>query len=334
MNASSTSGPKVFIDGQQGSTGLRIASLLEGRTDLELITIDTDRRKDAEARRACFRQADVAVLCLPDAAADEALSLMEGLDTRVIDTSSSRRVLPHWVYGLPELSPTQREAVRTGRRVANPGCYPQTFILGIRPLIEAGRLDPSLPFTVNAVSGYSGGGRQMVEHYRAQPARDDGDASLPFTLYALGGGHKHLPEMARFSGAAAAPLFVPSVVHAFCGMLVSVPLPAAWLNGLGREEVFEIWNARYGDEPFVRPASPQATDAGLRDGKFLDITGAEFSNRLDLMVFGDADNGLVLVGRLDNLGKGASGNAVQCLNLMLGLEETAGLTESSRSEAA
>lgn len=333
MNASNTK-PNVFIDGQQGSTGLRITSLLDGREDLHVVRIDVARRKDPATRRACFEAADVAVLCLPDAASEEALSLMDDLSTRVIDTSSSRRILPGWVYGLPELNAAQRDAIRVGNRVANPGCYPQTFILGVRPLIEAGVLDPSLPFTVNAVSGYSGGGRQMVEQYQAATAGKHGDAAMPFVLYGLAGGHKHLPEMAHYSGADAAPLFVPSVVQSLCGMLVSVPLPAAWLNGSGRDEIAAIWAKRYAGEPFVRPHSPDEADAALREGRFLDLDGANFSNRLDLMVFGDARQGLTLVGRLDNLGKGASGNAVQCLNLMLGLEETAGLSRASRSEAA
>jgi N-acetyl-gamma-glutamyl-phosphate reductase len=324
--------PRIFIDGHQGSTGLRIMSLLRDRDDLELVPIDDERRKDADARRACYEAADAVVLCLPDAASSEALTLMQGLDVKVIDTASPRRVQPDWVYGLPELSPQQRAAIRDGRLIANPGCYPQSFILGVRPLIQAGALDAALPFTMNAVSGYSGGGRAMVDSYRAQPARQDGDASLPFTLYGLTGGHKHLPEMARYSGAGAAPLFVPSVVQSFCGMVVSVPLPAQWLNGLTRGRVHELWQASYADEPFVR--HPQATDAALRDGKFLDLPDEALGNVLELSAFGNPDEGLVLVGRLDNLGKGASGNAVQCLNLMLGLPETAGLRDATQAQAA
>jgi len=326
--------PRVFIDGQHGTTGLRIASLLAGRRDLELITIEEGRRKDPAARAECLRAAELAVLCLPDAAAGEALALIEDGSTRVIDTSSERRTDPDWVYGLPELAPGQRDAIRGAARVANPGCYPQSVILALRPLIEAGRLDPELPFTVNAVSGYSGGGRPMVEAWRAAAPGPDGDAGIGLCLYGLGLDHKHLPEMHRFSGARNVPLFVPSVDHRYCGMLVSMPLPAPWLGGLGREEVHAIWRERYRDEPLLDVPSPGECDAALRDGRFLDLPGAAMGNRLELMVFGSAGSGLVLVGRLDNLGKGASGNAVQCLNLMLGLPETRGLEPGAPGSAA
>lgn len=334
MSTSSHTRPRVFIDGHQGSTGLRIMSLLQDRQDLELIRIDESLRKDPAARRACFESADAAVLCLPDAASTEALELVDGLDVKIVDTASVRRVQPDWTYGLPELDAGQREAIRGSDRVANPGCYPQSFILALRPLIEAGLIDASLPFTVNAVSGYSGGGRGMVDAYRARPARADGDASLPFTLYGLGGGHKHLPEMARFGGTGVAPLFIPSVVHAITGMVVSIPLPSAWLEGLTPERVLQTWQIRYGEEPFVRLQDPASMNEGLRDGKFLDLPVDGMGNDIELSVFGDPDTGLLLVGRLDNLGKGASGNAVQCLNLMLGLPETAGLTRPDRARAA
>jgi N-acetyl-gamma-glutamyl-phosphate reductase len=323
------SAPVVFIDGEHGTTGIRIASLLAARADLELLRIDGARRKDPAARGECLRAADVAVLCLPDAASAQALALLEGSDTRVIDTSSARRTDADWVYGLPEMSPAQRAAIRDAPRVANPGCYPQGVILALRPLIEAGRLDPACPFTVNAVSGYSGGGRQLVEAYRAVPPAADGDAGMPLCLYALAGDHKHLPEMHRFSGARDAPLFVPAVDHRYCGMLVSLPLPAAWLRGLSREDVHAVWRERYRDEPLVRALSPRECDAALREGRYLDLPGRELGNALELLVFGNAASGLVLVARLDNLGKGASGNAVQCLNLMLGLDETRGLLHAA-----
>jgi N-acetyl-gamma-glutamyl-phosphate reductase len=316
--------PRVFIDGQHGTTGLRISALLAARDDLELVQVDAARRKDAAARAEALRAADVAVLCLPDAAAAEALELAEGSDTRIIDTSSARRVAPGWVYGLPEMSRAQRDAIRRGNRVANPGCYPQSVILALRPLIESGRLRADNPYTVNAVSGYSGGGRQLVEDYRALPPAD-GDAGRGLCLYALDGGHKHLPEMQAYGGMRRAPLFVPSVDHRFCGMLVSVPLPAPWLDGLTRETVHAIWQERYAGEALVGVPSPRACDAALRGGRYLDLPDEGMGNRLDLMVFGDPRVGLVLVGRLDNLGKGAAGNAVQCLNLMLGLPESRGL---------
>jgi N-acetyl-gamma-glutamyl-phosphate reductase len=333
-NESVMSTPRVFIDGQHGTTGIRIASLLERRADLELVRIDEAARKDPAARADCLRAADVAILCLPDTAAAQAISLARDTDTRLIDTSSARRTDPDWVYGLPEMSVEQRDAIRDAPRVANPGCYPQTVILALRPLFDAGKLSPEHPFTVNAVSGYSGGGRQMVEAYQGSPATAGGEAAMPLCLYGLGMDHKHLPEMHRFSGARHVPLFIPSVDHRYCGMLVSIPLPAAWLNGLDRDDVHAIWSERYEGEPLVGTVSPAESDESLRDGRFLDLPGEEMGNRLELSVYGSAGRGLVLVGRLDNLGKGAAGNAVQCLNLMLGIDESRGLLASAHSAAA
>lgn len=318
--------PTVFIDGQHGTTGIRIASMLSGRDDLRLLQIDDARRKDPAARAHCLRAADLALLCLPDAAAAEAVVLLDGADTRVIDTSSARRTHPDWVYGLPELGHGQREAIADAARVANPGCYPQTVILALRPLIDAGVLDANCAFTVNAVSGYSGGGRPMIEAHQGVAPDAGGDSALPLYLYGLDGTHKHLPEMHLFSGASAPPLFVPSVDHRYCGMLVSVPLPAPWLHGrVGREEVLAVWRERYSGEALTRVLSVRESDARMRDGRFLPLPDESIGNRLELSVYGSADRGLVLIGRLDNLGKGAAGNAVQCMNLMLGFDESQGL---------
>jgi N-acetyl-gamma-glutamyl-phosphate reductase len=321
--------PNIFIDGQEGTTGLRIRDLLGRRDDLALRLIPAADRKDLEARRQMLNDADVAILCLPDDAAAEALDLLSAASsTRIIDTSTARRVHPDWVYGLPEVSPSQREAIRAAARVANCGCYPVGFILAVRPLIEAGLLNADTPLTVNAVSGYSGGGRRMIEAYQGQPAKADGDAAVPLCLYGLEGGHKHVAEMRHFSLSRHAPLFVPSVDHTYCGMLTSTPIPAAgWSQrGTTAEQVYEVWRERYGGEPFVRPVPPSEAPGHMRDGRYLDLSDANLTNRLDLFVFGDVEVGLVLVGREDNLGKGASGNAVQCLNLMLGLDETTGLS--------
>lgn len=318
--------PKVYIDGQSGTTGLRIREMLDSRDDIELLLIPEARRRERSARADYLARADLAILCLPDEAAAEAIRLAGDSETRLIDTSTARRIDPAWTYGLPELCSGQREAIRDSAQVANPGCYPQSFILAVRPLIDAGALPASTPFTVNAVSGYSGGGRQMAERYRAAPAPSrPGDAGIPLGLYGLDQRHKHLPEMQHYSGASRPPLFVPSVDHTWCGMLVSIPLPVGHLKGLAREDVFDIWRARYAGEPFVRALSPEEADGTLRDGKFLDLEACNHTNRLELMVFGEAARGLVLVGRLDNLGKGASGNAVQCMNLMLGFDERKGL---------
>ena len=319
--------PKVYIDGQSGTTGLRIREMLGARDDVDLLRIPESERRDPLARSAFLVRADLAILCLPDEAAREAVALAGRGATRIIDTSTAHRIDSGWVYGLPELREGQREAIRGAARVANPGCYPQSFVLALRPLIEAGVLAPSLPFTVNAVSGYSGGGRRMVERYEApSSAAGSAPSGTALRLYGLDRAHKHLPEMQRYSSAERPPLFVPSVDDTRCGMLVSVPLPAPWLRGLTRERVFEIWRVRYAGEPFVRPRAPEESDATLlREGGFLDLGDCNHTNRLELMVFGEASRGLVLVGRLDNLGKGASGNAVQCMNLMLGFDERRGL---------
>ena len=317
---------RVFIDGQEGTTGLRIRRMLDGRDDVDVVLIPEADRKNAAARAEHLNQVDLAILCLPDDAAAEALELIENPDTRVIDTSSARRVNPKWVYGLPEIGPDHRDAIRSAPKVANCGCYPVSFILAVRPLIEAGVLRRDAPLTINAVSGYSGGGRKMIEAYGASdPAAREGDARLPFSLYGLLGEHKHVAEMWKFSLTEQAPLFTPSVVHAFCGMVVSIPIPAAHFarTGVDMADVHAIWNAAYREAPMVQLIDPGRSDQALR-GAFLDLDKLSYGNCVELSVWGDK-RGLVLMGRLDNLGKGASGNAVQCLNLMLGFDETAGL---------
>ncbi|NKB68032.1 MAG: N-acetyl-gamma-glutamyl-phosphate reductase [Candidatus Latescibacteria bacterium] len=317
--------PRIFIDGQEGTTGLRIRQMLAQRQDLELMLIPTAERKNEKKRAEFLNRADLAILCLPDEAAAEAIALVENPATRIIDTSTPRRVQGDWIYGLPEISAQQRDAIRTATRVANVGCYPVGFILAVRPLVEAGLLDPAAPLTINAVSGYSGGGRKMIESYRQAASAQSGETALPLGLYSLGERHKHIAEMYRYSLLQHPPLFTPSVAHAHCGMLVSTPIPSAHLTGPAPPpgQVYQIWRDYYHDAPFVQPQDPEATHL-LRDSKSLDLEGCNHTNRLELYVFGDK-RGLVLVGRLDNLGKGASGNAVQCLNLMLGCDETRGL---------
>lgn len=311
--------PAIYIDGQEGTTGLRIRQMLAGREDLEVLLIPPEHRRDRCARAEFLNRADLSVLCLPDDAAAEALALLENPQTKVIDTSTARRVHPEWVYGLPEISPAHKEQIRRARRVANCGCYPVGFILAVRPLILEGLLLPTAPLAINAVSGYSGGGRTMIAEY------EGADDHKPFCLYGLDGDHKHLPELWKLSGCEKQPLFVPSVDHSFCGMVVSTPVPPEFFARphVTREAVYEVWRERYKDCPLVKLVAPRA--AVLRDDKFLDLTGLSHTNFVELSVWGDPDQGVVLVGRLDNLGKGASGNAVQCLNLMLGRDETAGL---------
>lgn len=311
--------PKVYIDGQQGTTGLRLREMLEPRQDLELLLIPLQERKNPKVRAEFLNQADLAILCLPDEAAAEALELIENPATRVIDTSTARRVHPEWIYGLPELGPEQRQAIRTGRRVANTGCYPVGFILAVRPLILAGLLDPEVQLTVNAVSGYSGGGRKMIEVYEQSP-----EERIPVRLYSLGKVHKHVAEMHAFSLSRHPPLFVPSVNDAFCGMLVCTPIPAQHLSGDAVDRVYQIWREYYRDCPLVRVGPPADRGELWPAGTFMDQAACNFTNQVELCAFG-TNQGVVLVGRLDNLGKGAAGNAVQCLNLMLGFPETAGL---------
>ena len=263
-----------------------------------------------------MRVADVVVFCLPDDAARSAVELAP--EARFLDASTAHRVATDWVYGLPELAPGQRGRIRDARRVSNPGCYPTGFILAVRPLIEAGILSAGTPLRVNALSGYSGGGKSLIARYRACDSE-----AMRTRPYGLALGHKHVPEMHRHSLTESAPLFVPEVGHFHQGMLVQVPLFSRELGGAGADAVCDVLRARYADEPFVHVHEfPVAEDA--LDGGFLSATERNGSNDLDLMVFGH-DEQVLVVARYDNLGKGASGAAVQNLNLMLGLPEATGV---------
>lgn len=311
---------RVFIDGEAGTTGLQIAERLRRRGDLTLLSIDERQRKDPEARARLLNEADVAILCLPDDAAREAVALA-GPDCRILDASTAHRTAPDWVYGLPEMEGGLRERIASAHRVSNPGCYPQGFVLLVRPLIEAGVLPADLPLRIHAVSGYSGGGRALIDTYRGFDA--DTAERLNTRPYALGLAHKHVPEMHSYSGSSIAPLFAPSVGNYLKGMLVQVPLFTSELTGTPTlEDIQGLLAERYAGEPFVRVLPPRAPDA-LEAG-FLSPTACNDTNRMELMVFGHAEQ-LLLVARYDNLGKGASGAAVQNLNLMIGVPETTGL---------
>lgn len=311
---------RVFIDGEAGTTGLQIAERLSRREDLRLLHIDESERKDPEARARLLREADVSILCLPDEAAREAVALA-GDACRLIDASSAHRVAEGWVYGLPELTAGARREIASARRVSNPGCWPQGFLLLIRPLIDAGIVPPDLPLTVHGVSGYSGGGRPLIETY--QGLDDSSRERLNTRAYGLGLAHKHVPEMQRYSGSRVRPLFAPMVGAYYQGILVNVPLFASELNGgPGAEDVHGVLAERYRDEPFVHVFPPGAADA--LQGGYLDATACNRSNRVELMVFGNAGQ-ILLAARYDNLGKGASGAAVQNMNLMLGLDPQTGL---------
>jgi N-acetyl-gamma-glutamyl-phosphate reductase len=314
--------PKVYIDGHVGTTGLRIGEWLAGRTDLELITLPEERRKEDAARRDALRAAEVAILCLPEEAARQVAAWVANEGTRLIDASTAHRVAGGWTYGLPELAAGQRQAIRGARFVANPGCYPSAFVLLLRPLVEAAIVRRDAPLTIHALSGYSGGGRPMIEKWEAPSG---GLASLPFEApYALERVHKHVPEMIRHAGLAREPYFVPAVGAFRCGMRVEVPLHAELLAaGFDARSLWAVLDQRYRDEPFVRVAAFDETPSA--DERAYDPRACNDTNRIDLHVLPHPSGHVLLMAILDNLGKGAAGVAIQNLNLMLGIEEERGL---------
>ena len=319
---------KVYIDGQAGTTGLEIASRLGNRNDIELLEIPQADRKRAQARRRLLHSADVSILCLPDDAAREAVTLA-GDRGRLIDASSAHRIAPGWVYGLPELSPAQPAAIANARLVSNPGCYPQGFILAVRPLLQAGVLGAATPLSVHALSGYSGGGRKMIEAYRGADA--DQLERWGTRPYALELAHKHLPEMQRYAGITQTPLFSPSVGNFYKGMVTQVPLFTNQLAaGTTPADVQRILASTYARARFV-DVLPYPATRELEDG-FLIPTARNGTNRLEIAVFGN-ERQILLAARYDNLGKGAAGAAVQNLNLMVGCDEAEGLLGCWQSRA-
>lgn len=311
---------RVFIDGQAGTTGLEISQRLLDRTDVDLLEVDPARRKDPAARVELMNSADLTILCLPDHAALDAVA-MAAPEVRFLDASTAHRVHEDWVYGCPELIKQQRDLIRSARLVSNPGCYPQGFILLVRPLLEAGLLSPESLLTVFGLSGYSGGGRTMIERYQA--FSDEQAESWNTRTYALNLSHKHLPEMRRFAGLEHTPVFSPAVGNYYRGMLVEIPLHLASLTkAASGAQIADLLAERYDGEPFINVLGFQP-DSVLDDG-YLNPTAANGTNNMQLMVFGN-DQQLLLTARYDNLGKGASGAAVQNLNLMLGFEEQTGL---------
>jgi N-acetyl-gamma-glutamyl-phosphate reductase len=310
---------KVFVDGQEGTTGLRIHEVLAGRPDVELLRIDPDRRKDSAERARLLNAADVAFLCLPDVAAREAAFLVTSERTCLIDASTAHRTQAGWTYGLPELAAGQREALRRSRRIANPGCHATAFILLMRPLVDAGLVSSETPVSAHSLTGYSGGGKSMIAQYQA-----GGDPKLEAPRpYGLTLAHKHLPEMAAHTGLKVLPVFTPVVGNFYKGLAVTVPLHLSQLPaGTTAQRLHDALSAHYAGERFVR-VMPLADPETLAGG-FFDVTACNDSNRADLFVFASPTQ-VLLACRLDNLGKGASGAAVQCMNLHLGLDEGLGL---------
>jgi N-acetyl-gamma-glutamyl-phosphate reductase len=305
----------IFIDGAVGTTGLEIADRLAGRAEFTLITLDDDKRKDPAAKREALNDADFVILCLPDDAAKEAVAMTTSSHTRIIDASTAYRIDPDWAYGFAEYRIGQRDRIASARLVSNPGCYPTGFLGLVAPLVAAGLIPADWPYTVNAVSGYSGGGKALIERFEGE------GADIGFRTYGLDLAHKHVPEMQVHAGLVHAPIFAPAVVRAFRGMIVEVPLPLLAMSKAGNADALRAaLAAHYAGSPVVTVHTEAAPS------ELLMHADQGPSDRLDLYVLASPDGSQVrLLAMLDNLGKGASGAAVQNLNIMAGLDETAGL---------
>ncbi len=312
---------KIFVDGQEGTTGLQINERLHDRSDIELLKIDPDKRRDINERKRLINAADVVFLCLPDDAARQSVSLVENSRTRIIDASTAHRTNPSWAYGFPELSSRHRERIIPSSRVSVPGCYATGFIALLYPLVNAGIIPNDYPVTCHAVSGYSGGGKKRIAEYSSADPYDDEIKSPRF--YALTLKHKHIPEMQKITGLSQPPLFTPIIGPYYKGMTVAVPLYSKYLTKKSSaESVCEYLYSYYEGQHFIK-VYPFGSEGGIVDG-FLSATGCNGTNVLEIYAAGNDDH-ILLTARLDNLGKGASGAAVQCMNIMMGIDERTGL---------
>lgn len=311
---------KIFVDGQEGTTGLQIHDRLQKRKDIEILKIDPEKRKDPQERKKLINKADIVFLCLPDEAARESVSLVENSNTRIIDASTAHRTNDSWAYGLPELSPAHRYNIRNSSRVSVPGCHATGFNVLMYPLIKEGLVQKDYPVTCHSVTGYSGGGKKRIAEYSA----DSSDESMKSPrFYALSLKHKHLPEMQKISGLAKPPMFTPIIGANYKGMTVAIPLYSSLLpKKSSAESICEFFASYYKGQRFIK-VLPFGSQEGISDG-FLCATGCNDTNVLEIYVMGN-DEHVLLLSRLDNLGKGASGAAVQCMNIMLGLDEGVGL---------
>ncbi len=314
----------IFIDGQEGTTGLKISDHLEARGDLNLMKIPPEKRKDRDTKKAFLNDADLVILCLPDQVAVESVQLVSNQKTRIIDASTAFRTDDHWVYGLPEMSSRQRETIRNSRFVSNPGCYPTGFILALKPLIDKGFVSCDYPVTVHALSGYSGGGKKLINTYEDQEHTDSSVlSSRPYSFSLV---HKHVPEMQKYSHLSYPPVFTPSVGNFYHGMLVNIPLfTHLFSRKADADDIRMLLQETYQNESFVK-VMPSSTEVYLENG-FLSPLGCNNTNSVEIFVSGHNDQ-ILLTARLDNLGKGASGAAVQNLNIMLGFEEERTLKSS------
>ena len=317
---------KVFIDGRHGTTGLKIDERLSGRGDIEVLSIPEAQRKDPDAKARFINEADIVFLCLPDAASRESVSLLEpgNTRTRFLDASTAHRTHPDWAYGLPELSAAQRDRIAGAQKVAVPGCHASGFNLLMHPLVASGIVPRDYPSTTYSITGYSGGGKEMIASYEEPATLPDAMKSPRF--YGLGLSHKHLPEMQAVSGLDRPPLFTPIVGNFAQGMVVAAPLLPRLLGSgpVSVASLHDFYTDYFASQAFIRvmPADP----APVLDNGFLPATACNDTNRAEIFVCGN-DEQILLAARFDNLGKGASGAAIQCMNIMLGVDETTGLAQ-------